>query len=464
MTFLDLVTPSQLPPTINWGSSGGGMLASVYDPAGIAQQVVGTTAIQTLTNKTLINPTIAEINGYTLTPGMTTLVDGVAEFGIDNTGTVADNSTAINTALAAGAAGGYGILIPMQPGNVPAVVKIANSIVMGNGSSSAKSTVQGGLLVGGGFPSGISNAYQFANGACELLWTGGAAGNAIEIAGPLQGWGLQNLFINNPTGTGILLNSAQFGLGEDLSIIGQNGVIHDAVMTTTEGNCMHNTFRRISIAMQNGGAAIYFGPTATPSSNACYETYEDLTIQWGALTSTTYGIAFLACDNCRLTRVHNTGGASGTYARAIWYAFDNGSFPNTQPADCVVDMVDLGDYLIKISGAANTGVQNPIRSPSNTNGATLNPQTKGIVWDAPGQPTGVLSASPVTFNSTTPWLNTSGVAVTIYLTSGTITAVSIGGSSLGTGAAALTGPWRVALNQTITFTGTGTIAGDVIGD
>lgn len=47
---------------------GGGMLASTYDPANIAQQVVGTTATQTLTNKTLTTPTIASItNTGTLT-------------------------------------------------------------------------------------------------------------------------------------------------------------------------------------------------------------------------------------------------------------------------------------------------------------------------------------------------------------------------------------------------------------
>ena len=44
------------------------MTTSVYDPAAIAQQVVGTTATQTLTNKTLTAPVIATIvNTGTLT-------------------------------------------------------------------------------------------------------------------------------------------------------------------------------------------------------------------------------------------------------------------------------------------------------------------------------------------------------------------------------------------------------------
>jgi len=40
-------------------STGGNMDADVYDPANIAQQVVGTAAVQTLTNKTLTSPTLS---------------------------------------------------------------------------------------------------------------------------------------------------------------------------------------------------------------------------------------------------------------------------------------------------------------------------------------------------------------------------------------------------------------------
>lgn len=41
-----------------WQASGGGMSPSTYDAANIAQQVVGVSATQTLTNKTLTNPNI----------------------------------------------------------------------------------------------------------------------------------------------------------------------------------------------------------------------------------------------------------------------------------------------------------------------------------------------------------------------------------------------------------------------
>lgn len=41
---------------------GGDMLKATYDPANIAQQFVGTTAVQTITNKTLTTPTITQGN------------------------------------------------------------------------------------------------------------------------------------------------------------------------------------------------------------------------------------------------------------------------------------------------------------------------------------------------------------------------------------------------------------------
>lgn len=59
---------------ISSGSGIGDMEESTYDPAGIAQQLVGISATQTLTNKTLTSPTI---NGGTIISA--TIEDGTVE-------------------------------------------------------------------------------------------------------------------------------------------------------------------------------------------------------------------------------------------------------------------------------------------------------------------------------------------------------------------------------------------------
>jgi len=51
------------------GAGSGDMTVAVYDAAGIAQQVVGTTATQTLTNKTLTSPVINNGTATTQAPG-----------------------------------------------------------------------------------------------------------------------------------------------------------------------------------------------------------------------------------------------------------------------------------------------------------------------------------------------------------------------------------------------------------
>ena len=78
------------------------MATSVYDPAGIAQQVVGTTATQTLANKTLTSPSVNELTvsgltgasaasryvGATTSGAPTTGTFAVGDFVIDQTGFV----------------------------------------------------------------------------------------------------------------------------------------------------------------------------------------------------------------------------------------------------------------------------------------------------------------------------------------------------------------------------------------
>lgn len=61
---------------LKWGTPTGDMLASTYDPANIAEQLVGLTATQTLSNKTLTTPDIGAATGTSLATSGDVTVDG----------------------------------------------------------------------------------------------------------------------------------------------------------------------------------------------------------------------------------------------------------------------------------------------------------------------------------------------------------------------------------------------------
>jgi len=421
--------------------------------------------------------------------GATPLVDACAEFGIDTTGSVADNSARLNNALAIGAVGGFSLYLPPPPAGGPGVLNIQNPITLGSGTSTALSSIQGGRLVGAGWPGlyQMAASSPFQEGLTTLNWNGPSGGTMVEILGPLQGWGLENLYLYSPSGSaaavGIDVLSGQFGAVRNVVVNGASGfLIKEECAGTGFGaaiaNTMHNRWRNIGLVIPNGSIGWAFGlSTTVTNSNTCYEDIgEVLAVLPSSMSSTTIVFQFASADNCRIRNVHITGpGSGGSHANAIW--IQTSSAQNSWPCDNFIENIDFGNIVAQ-SGAAYSkhgagfgagATPNIVRNVSKTNGNTPNPANvsggqSNLVWDAPGQPTGVISGSPFTFTTTTAWTNVYGVPVTVYLTGGTITAVSIGGSSLGTGAAALSGPWRVPVNQTITFTGTGTITGDVIGD
>lgn len=70
----------------DFASAGGDMAASTYDPAGISEQLVGLTATQTLTNKTLTSPTINGLGGNLNAGANDISVDAGQKFILDGSG------------------------------------------------------------------------------------------------------------------------------------------------------------------------------------------------------------------------------------------------------------------------------------------------------------------------------------------------------------------------------------------
>lgn len=70
----------------DFASAGGDMAAATYDPSSIAEQLVGLTSTQTLTNKTLTSPNLNEAVAVTSTATELNLLDGITSLSGSNTG------------------------------------------------------------------------------------------------------------------------------------------------------------------------------------------------------------------------------------------------------------------------------------------------------------------------------------------------------------------------------------------
>lgn len=132
---------------LSWATiaGGGDMLASTYDPAAIAQQVVGLTASQTLTNKTFVAPILG-------TPASGTLTNATGlplSTGVTGTLPYANfvNASAVSVLVGRGAASGAGVM---------------QQITLGSGLTMT-GTVLSSSGGGGGTPGGSTGQIQFNN-------------------------------------------------------------------------------------------------------------------------------------------------------------------------------------------------------------------------------------------------------------------------------------------------------------
>jgi hypothetical protein len=276
---------------------------------------------------TSLSPTVTS---WSATPA----ADAVAEFWVDNTGSVADNSTALNNAIAAAATGAFNLYIPNQPSGAPAVVLFQNPIVFGNGTSSTRST-QPGVGLFGSTHSGAAlvvtgNAAGTADqfGQTIFRWNGAAgATQFVLVNGPIQGVDIEHITFdgttNGPTRM-LLLLSAQYCTFKDLASFGMAMGVHELGRTWTGtgvADSIGNRGERIFIllpgtaagqSLVSGGAPNNSGTAnmgmlhdgQQTSSNSCYGTWTDVWVNcaYHASSAGIYAAIFAWCDNITYKR------------------------------------------------------------------------------------------------------------------------------------------------------------------
>lgn len=149
---------------------GGDMTKAVYDPANIAQQLVGTTAVQTVTNKTIITPNIVgtTTNNDAAAGSVGELLSATLVSGSATSLTTVTDKTIISVSLTAGD------------------WDVQGAITFVTAASTVTTVVAGGVsIVNNTRPSSPSPAefyYQFPN-VTNGVWVGNCAPVRMSLAG-----------------------------------------------------------------------------------------------------------------------------------------------------------------------------------------------------------------------------------------------------------------------------------------
>lgn len=228
----------------------------------------------------------------------------VKDFGAVGDGST-DDTTAIQNAIDSLPNGGGIVLFPV--GNY----RITSTLTVGNGTASVVSTKRGVILRGMGVPNtptGVPslNGYTDTTGP-KITWAGAASTSMVVFQGPLQGWGVQNLFLDGASITGVTglgVSSAQFGDSSNLTI--QN--CFTGIFSTTNplggytgvGNvdCLRNNWTNISVLVPalTGAKGILLTGDAGGTSNTDYNTFTNTFIRSPA-AATNFGLYLGVCDS-----------------------------------------------------------------------------------------------------------------------------------------------------------------------
>ncbi len=259
--------------------SGTGGVNSAQVNAGTGTAISGTCNTTTALNCTVELAPVATVKS------LLTVEISVTDpaFGAKCDGTT-DDTTAIQAAINSLPVTGGIVLFP------PATCRISNTILVGDGTTSAISTRRGIYLIGRGIP----NSPDFWGGGSgngpKLKWTGSSTVPMVLIQGPLPGWGVQNLFLDcQSTATyGLEVTSASFGDSKNLTI--EDCTLGGLYSTShplggyggaiTDSSSIRNVYSTVAIFVSTTASShgLIFTGEAGASSNTDYNTVNNLII------------------------------------------------------------------------------------------------------------------------------------------------------------------------------------------
>src|SRR5712664_2152740 len=221
-----------------------------------------------------------------------------APYNADPTGS-ADSTTAIQNAINA---------LPVTGGDINGpcgTYKISSTVTIGNGTTVAASTRYGVRLIGiGGAGLPVAQMFTgFPTTPCVVFkWAGGAS-PMLQINGPLQGFGIQNIAFdgNSASNRAIQVVSAQFGDSANLNFSNftDTGLYLTTLASFSTGNAdtLHNSWRNITVMVPaaSGAKGIVLTGGNTGQSNTDYNTFINTTIVQG--NAANFGIYHQLADS-----------------------------------------------------------------------------------------------------------------------------------------------------------------------
>lgn len=296
--------------------------------------------------------------------------------GVDPTGTT-DSAAGIQAAIDSLGTGGGRVLFP------PGIYKVGTTLFIGNGTTSVASTVWGIFLEGTGsppLPAGMFSGFP-STGGVKLLWAGGAF-PLISVRGPLNGWGVINMYLDGASlaTRAISVTSASYGQNRNLALTNfVDAAVYETTLASFAGfglaNTMHNHWANLSInvpAVAGAKGIVLTGtPSATPTPvNACYEHFTN-TLIYLPPTLTTYGVYLQWTDSDLFEDLHIFGGSASAVMVQLDYTLSNnmpssngfvgvdpsGTGTNVQFANSGAPGAGARPNWVKGLGEINLGVQ-----------------------------------------------------------------------------------------------------------
>lgn len=346
----------------------------------------------------------------------------VMNFGCAGNG-VADDQPCIQSAINQLPATGGDVNFPCG------TYKLGSTVSIGNGSGAAASTRYGVHLRGAGSP-----IYPVFTGlpttpCVKFTWSGGAA-SMLNIMGPLQAWGLHNLYFDcgGVATIGINVVSAAFGDNSDLTVweCRTAGIYNQTVPPpggVLNADNLHNYWRNTFIRLpevNNANGLILTGGT---TSNTDYNVFINTVIELAGTATGTVGLVLQACDSNMFYGLHFFAGNASAFTIVFDYSILN-VWPASNGFYGVDPKITAGTLYANVGSPGGGAAPNWIYGLVTTNGATP-PALANLSYILPGVSLAGVIDKTLTVNNSLTLAGTDATVMTFPATSTTVAGLGI---------------------------------------